>query len=547
MIDTKLRRLRRRPAGWQEFTGKERDAETGLDYFGARYFSSAQGRFTSVDPIGILKQKMIDPQQWNMYSYVRNNPLRLFDPTGMYVTSCKEKDVSKCDSNTQTFEAARQRDLKSKDKSVRKAAAAYGDYGKAGVNVVFKEQQGGGGGAVLFDRDASGRATGTLTVNITPGELSEASKGELGQAATDAIVAHEGTHVEDDLKLIQSGYAAKFDITHLATEEHAYTVENRVIENEVNRSNPDWQSKKAIDNYIKEHPGLYNGSCQHKCFFVVFMIATLANIPGVSAQRGGQVGSSTPSCSSLCPREDVGLCHFALGMFFLRGNTNGLPDCLRQNTPSAQSDGTVSAILKGIAELDAASRDPSGIEISSTDLQILRAGSFLALGHGQILAGNYTEAEQAFSSARKLYQGASGRQTLTGNQIVKLAAGFFRAGAPVDGIALLARLPDGDPQRHYMMAEALFVVGDRMGAAMEYSKWIAARCASKPVMLTFDEYGEQQWVYLPRRSSGQSDACQTLPQELRARLEALKLETPYLAGLPKTNDAPVAFPATADR
>jgi RHS repeat-associated protein len=34
-----------------KFTGKERDAETGLDYFGARYHSSAQGRFTSPDPI----------------------------------------------------------------------------------------------------------------------------------------------------------------------------------------------------------------------------------------------------------------------------------------------------------------------------------------------------------------------------------------------------------------------------------------------------------------------------------------------------------------
>jgi len=33
----------------QKFTGKERDTETGLDYFGARYLSSAQGRFTSPD------------------------------------------------------------------------------------------------------------------------------------------------------------------------------------------------------------------------------------------------------------------------------------------------------------------------------------------------------------------------------------------------------------------------------------------------------------------------------------------------------------------
>lgn len=59
----------------EEFTGKERDQETGLDYFGARYMSSAQGRFTSPDPVHILKQKLLDAQQWNMYAYVRNNPL----------------------------------------------------------------------------------------------------------------------------------------------------------------------------------------------------------------------------------------------------------------------------------------------------------------------------------------------------------------------------------------------------------------------------------------------------------------------------------------
>ena len=64
-----------------EFTGKERDAETGLDYFGARYFSGAQGRFTSPD-VPLADQWEKDPQSWNLYSYVRNNPLRFIDPTG---------------------------------------------------------------------------------------------------------------------------------------------------------------------------------------------------------------------------------------------------------------------------------------------------------------------------------------------------------------------------------------------------------------------------------------------------------------------------------
>jgi RHS repeat-associated protein len=64
-----------------KFTSKERDAETGLDYFGARYMSAAQGRFTSPDgPFN--DQDPADPQSWNLYSYVRNNPLINTDPTG---------------------------------------------------------------------------------------------------------------------------------------------------------------------------------------------------------------------------------------------------------------------------------------------------------------------------------------------------------------------------------------------------------------------------------------------------------------------------------
>jgi RHS repeat-associated protein len=63
-------------------SGKERDSESGLDYFLARYYSGAQGRFTSPDPKMISKQRMLDPQQWNMYEYARNNPLLFIDPDG---------------------------------------------------------------------------------------------------------------------------------------------------------------------------------------------------------------------------------------------------------------------------------------------------------------------------------------------------------------------------------------------------------------------------------------------------------------------------------
>lgn len=64
-----------------QFTGKERDSETGLDWFGMRYMSSAQGRFTSPDK-PFADQTPHDPQSWNLYSYTRNNPLKYVDRTG---------------------------------------------------------------------------------------------------------------------------------------------------------------------------------------------------------------------------------------------------------------------------------------------------------------------------------------------------------------------------------------------------------------------------------------------------------------------------------
>lgn len=78
------------PVGPQprQFTGKERDSETGLDYFGARYFSGKTGRFTSVDPVYTWRENLTDPQRWNRYAYVRNNPLRYTDPDGRCIDGC---------------------------------------------------------------------------------------------------------------------------------------------------------------------------------------------------------------------------------------------------------------------------------------------------------------------------------------------------------------------------------------------------------------------------------------------------------------------------
>jgi RHS repeat-associated protein len=67
-------------------TGKERDSESGNDYFGARYYSSITGRFMSPDwsakvsPVPYAT--MDDPQSLNLYAYAHDNPISAMDPDG---------------------------------------------------------------------------------------------------------------------------------------------------------------------------------------------------------------------------------------------------------------------------------------------------------------------------------------------------------------------------------------------------------------------------------------------------------------------------------
>ena len=67
---------------WSISTGKERDTESGNDYFGARYYASSMGRFLSPDPVKITTTRLLDPQGLNLYSYARNHPLIAIDRDG---------------------------------------------------------------------------------------------------------------------------------------------------------------------------------------------------------------------------------------------------------------------------------------------------------------------------------------------------------------------------------------------------------------------------------------------------------------------------------
>src|SRR5579883_1216744 len=70
------------------FTTYERDSESGNDYAQARYHVSGLGRFSSPDPIA---GSTSDPQSFNRYSYVRNMPVMLSDPSGL-IPSCTTLD-----------------------------------------------------------------------------------------------------------------------------------------------------------------------------------------------------------------------------------------------------------------------------------------------------------------------------------------------------------------------------------------------------------------------------------------------------------------------
>jgi len=77
------------------FTGQARDAEIGLDYFQARYYGAAFGRFTSPDP-GNAGADLTNPQTWNGYTYVMNSSLSATDPSGMLSWSHAHPPVEVC-------------------------------------------------------------------------------------------------------------------------------------------------------------------------------------------------------------------------------------------------------------------------------------------------------------------------------------------------------------------------------------------------------------------------------------------------------------------
>lgn len=79
----------------QKFTSYERDDETDLDFAQARMYQNKLGRFTAVDFANAGADEF-EPQSWNGYSYVSNNPLNMIDPSGLCGTTAGSNDGTRC-------------------------------------------------------------------------------------------------------------------------------------------------------------------------------------------------------------------------------------------------------------------------------------------------------------------------------------------------------------------------------------------------------------------------------------------------------------------
>ena len=215
----------------QHFTGKERDAESGNDYFEARYLGSSMGRFLSPDPVG---GSLANPQTLNKYAYVLNNPLTNTDPTGLY--ACKDGKDGACTSDQdKAYEASRQHDLQSKNADVRRGAAAMGDPGKEVVNargdkvtVGFADLGKSGEGGVTHSELGSNDKGDPISVsNVT---INSNSRG----TALDADVGHEGSHVADaqdmagSITYTSTSFHVGQDISQYASEQRAYRVTDAI-------------------------------------------------------------------------------------------------------------------------------------------------------------------------------------------------------------------------------------------------------------------------------------------------------------------------------
>jgi RHS repeat-associated protein len=172
------------------FTGHQRDGETGLDYMLARYYGSSLGRFQSPDPGNDTDPE--DPQSWNMYTYVRNNPVLLIDPDGRKIKyDYKKQDGSKDRKANRAAKTA----IKKAAKADPKLKAKYKQLKKSDNVFTVTNRKPGKGNEARPDSSANAQngigTGGTFTVD--PYDTRDPETGgtrDVSVAMTHEVLAH---------------------------------------------------------------------------------------------------------------------------------------------------------------------------------------------------------------------------------------------------------------------------------------------------------------------------------------------------------------------
>ena len=212
-------------------TGKERDTESGNDYFEARYYASSMGRFMSPD--SGVDQHPEDPQSWNLYGYVRNNPLTGTDPTGEF-TCDKTVSATQCANAHASDDKAGAALGAIKDKygadssQYKDAARAHDALGGMKDN-----------GVVLSIGNAGKDSDGNVTIGPMQAKTDDNPNGQnikvtLGAGNFDGSsgsalgIEHEGSHVADAHDWINTGFSPSASVNWYRSEFRAYSVEGNL-------------------------------------------------------------------------------------------------------------------------------------------------------------------------------------------------------------------------------------------------------------------------------------------------------------------------------
>jgi RHS repeat-associated protein len=177
----------------QRFTGYERDEETGLDFAEARYYKNDQGRFTAVDPL-LASGISTDPQTFNRYVYVMNNPLYYTDSNGLQAGSKLPIVVPKRIremGNKKRVSGTIYQGEKARDVTVI-LPNSFVSLQRKLVNLAYQKQ-----GQIASLNFANSRAGGEL--NPTTGTISTQSKGSSSETKSTTTSAEASTSVSDPI------------------------------------------------------------------------------------------------------------------------------------------------------------------------------------------------------------------------------------------------------------------------------------------------------------------------------------------------------------